>query len=320
METKYKNKYLIYKTKYLLLKKNKQQGGNIRDIYQYLEENFVQINQINPDLVGTLHKYANSFTNPNITLDDFIYYAQKHYNISLPRIRMQPPRNIEDEPPARRVAAGRDDNIIVYTTGIAYFEDHNRSKIDYVKALIDNIVEICREAGKRVRFIHYDIFTNLSPRYGVDEQFIGSYLTPEIIEHDINNKPNVLLVDLAHIIHYYNRNVQRYPKPFIIYSSGRVLPDINQKDIRSLNINSFYPGYLGDMESIEFIRHFKFFQFKNNEIVTYIQQGIERQIKLRSIYKGSYTTFCDFRSPLIDISGYLANYNLVSELNNLFWL
>ncbi len=207
--------------------------------------------------------------------------------------------------------------ITVYTTGLAYIENDNRT--EYIRALIENIIETCTRAGKRVRFIHYDRFYNLTPRYYRDEIFINGYLTPQIIQAELENNPNALLVDIAHIIHYYKPMSGHQHKPLMnFYSYEESRPSFYNPE-RRLNINSFYPGFIGDMETINYIRLFKFFQFENNNIVTFIEKGIERNIEKREIYKGDTTTFLDFTIHVIDISGLIANISSPQELNILFW-
>ncbi len=213
------------------------------------------------------------------------------------------------------------DNLItVYTTGVAYFE--NDEGIHFIRALMDNIIETCERAGKRVRFIHYDMFDDLTPRYNRDEIFINGYLTLDIIRSQLENNPNALLVDIAHIIHYY-RNPYSVPgtKPLMKYYSYRdtISPHFNNSIDIPLNINCFYPGFIGDMNNLNYIRLFKFFQFENNNIVTYIQKGIDRNIKIREIYRGDTTTFVDFTIHKIDINGLIANIRSPRELNAIFW-
>jgi hypothetical protein len=96
-------------------------------------------------------------------------------------------------------------------------------------------------------------------------------------------------------------------------------PDIYDNSSASLNINCFYPGFLGDMDTINFLRFFRFFQFQDNNIITWIQKGIEKDIKIREIYKGSTTTFCDFTIHKIDLSGFIANVRSPEQLNESFW-
>jgi hypothetical protein len=292
------NKYLIYKKKYLSLKKKMiQKGGTIQEVYQYLKENTDNYTQKN------IQKYTDSLlvSNPNITVSEFISNVKKLYNITLPT--------------RGRGLATADDTITVYTTGLAYFSIY---KIEFVRALIENIVETCQRAGRRVRFIHFDMFDEPLPRYYRDERFIHGYLTLDIINAEIENNPNALLVDLAHIIHYYlhqfnNKPLMKY------YSYEDSIPSIYDNSSKSLNINCFYPGFIGDMESNNFIRLFKFFQFQNDNIITWIERGIERNIKIREIYKGDTTTFCDFTIHKIDLSGLIANISSPIELNELFW-
>lgn len=301
-----KTKYLIYKTKYLYLKKINQKGGMIKDVYEYLKD---YNNKIESHYLDILQEYADSLviSNPNITLEEFISSVNIIYGIKLP-----PPRLISHVKPI-------DDNmdiITVYTTGIAYIENDN--KREYIKALIDNIVETCERENKRVHFIHYDIFNDLKKRYYKDEIFVNGYLTPQMIRDEIENKPNVLLVDIAHVIHYYKSPIDN--KPLMkYYAYGEIVPpQFDEFDV-SLNINCFYPGFIGDMETINYIRFFKFFQFINNNIVTFIEKGIEKNIKIREIYKGSRTTIIDFTNSIIDITGLIANVYSSEELNQRFW-
>ena len=325
------NKYLIYKNKYLSLKRMMQKGGTIEDIYQYLEENMRTINQHNYVII---QDYADSLleTNPNITVSEFISNVNTLYGIDLPKEKrglfrqesLQEGNDSARTLGAQRVrqfhqfldrASASNEPITVYTTGLAYF---SRDRTEYVRALIENIVETCHIAGRRVRFIHFDKFIDPLPRYYGDERFIRGYLTLDIIKTEIEDNPNALLVDLAHIIHYYQHqsNKQLLMKYFS-YEDG--VPSMFDNSTRSLNINCFYPGFLGDMETMNFIRLFKFFQFQGNNIITWIQKGIEREIKIREIYKGDTTTFCDFTIHKIDLSGLLANIRSPQELNELFW-
>ena len=347
----YKNKYLLYKNKYFAFKKKMmQRGGNIDEIYQYLEEN---IRNINPHYFQIIQEFADSLiqTNPTITVPQFISNVNSIYGIVLPNHKHQmthrPTRHVSSNddflghttPTSRPTIAQAQSNeslfmdlagsphvmhqfrehaataaptlITVYTTGIAYFESNNITQ--FVRALIENIVETCER--KRVRFIHYDMFDNLIPRYYRDERFVHGYLTLDIIQSEIENNPNALLVDLAHVISYEkNRTsstpIMRYTQRS--YTESSIIS-------RPLNINCFYTGFMGDMQNINFIRNFKFFQFEGNNIITWIKKGIQKNIKIREIYRGDTTTFIDFTSNYIDISGNIANVRRPEELNRLFW-
>jgi hypothetical protein len=216
-----------------------------------------------------------------------------------------------------RLRVAEDNLITVYTTGLAHFEAIDKQ--NYIRALIENIVETCERAGKRVRFIHYDMFNNLRRRYYRDERFVNGFLTIDIIQAEIENNLNALLVDLAHVIHYYHNNNVRQNMPLMNFYAYEELRPSYYDPNRSVNINSFYPGYIGDMETLNFIRNFKFFQFINGNIITFIQKGLERNIKIREIYKGDITTFLDFTINQIDITGLIANVRSPIELNLLFW-
>lgn len=303
MNNHYYKKYLKYKTKYLELRKQIK-GGAIQDIYQYLEQN---INNINPTHFNILQEYANSLIidNPNITVDQFISNVNTIYGLNLPQ-SIVASRPLDDR-----------NLIIVYTTGIAYFVEEEPQLTGHVRALIENIRETCERSGKRVRFIHYDMFNNPTHRLYRDERFIRGYLTLEIIQAEIENNPNALLVDLAHII-LYERSSSSFPK--IIFETQSFYPGLRDFSYtRGLNINAFYPGYIGDIKSTDFLRSFKFFQFVNNEIVTYIQKGIEKNIKLMGIGStGERTVLCDFTQRIIQIYSYF-NYAPTTELNSTFW-
>jgi hypothetical protein len=325
------NKYLIYKKKYLSLKRMMQKGGTIEDIYLYLEENMRTINQHNYDFI---QEYADSLleTNPNITVSEFISNVNTLYGIDLPKEKRGLFR--QESLGAQRVhkfhqfldsasgaskesvliSAASNEPITVYTTGLAYF---SRDRTEYVRALIENIVETCHIAGRRVRFIHFDMFDEPLARYYENERFNRGYLTLDIIKTEIENNPNALLVDLAHIIHYYREPSKKVLMKYYSYEDS--IPSMYDYSTSSLNINCFYPGFLGDMETMNFIRLFKFFQFQGNNIITWIQKGIEREIKIREIYKGDTTMFCDFTIHKIDLSGLLANIRSPQELNELFW-
>ena len=103
------------------------------------------------------------------------------------------------------------------------------------------------------------------------------------------------------------------------YSYEDEIPSNIDNSSKSLNINCFYPGFLGDMLTMNFIRLFKFFQFQSNNIITWIERGSEKDLKRRHEYKGDITTFFDFTIHKIDISGLLANVFSAQELNELFW-
>jgi hypothetical protein len=221
--------------------------------------------------------------------------------------------------PDARLRVAEDNLITVYTTGLAHFEATHKQ--NYIIALIENIVETCERAGKRVRFIHYDMFNNLRPRYCGDEIFVHGYLTIDIIRAEIENNPNALLVDLAHVIFYYRSNNIGQNMPlmnFYAYGEPRETYYVYNPN-RSVNINSFYPGYISDMETTDFIRNFKFFQFINGNIITFIQKGLERNIKIREIYRGETITFFDFIIEDIQISGLIENVRSSINLNLLFW-
>jgi hypothetical protein len=216
--------------------------------------------------------------------------------------------------------------ITVYTTGLNYFE---RSPHEgHVKALIDNIVDTCYRAGKRVKFIHYDMFKNLSPRYYRDEIFINGYLTIEIIRAKIENNRNALLLDCAHVIRYF-----RNPNPHIMKPIIKLTYYDYSANITLNNINCFYPGFLGDMDigNTDYVKNFKFFQFDyDNNIITFIEKGIEKNIKIRENDMGTIDTFIDFTGEQekyghrkinneIEIYGRVANVRSSQELNILFW-
>jgi hypothetical protein len=323
--------------KYLSLKKQMiQKGGTIREIYQYLEKNTRHHNYTQNII---LQEYADSLliSNPNITLSEFISNVNTLYDISLPTMKQREYQPIEEDllsfdipqsnesdlrdqtPIAKRVreyaaTATASADITVYTTGLAYF---SIDRIEFVRALIENIIETCHRAGRTVRFIHFDMFVEPIPRYYRDERFIRGYLTLDIIKAEIENNPNALLVDLAHIIHYYHQSNKKLLMKY--YSYEDTISSQFDYSSKNLNINCFYTGFLGDMESMNFIRLFRFFQFQGNNIITWIQKGIERNIKIRHIYKGDTTTFCDFTIHKIDLTGLIANIRSPQELNDLFW-
>ena len=325
-----KQKYLIYKAKYLYLKNQMkfQKGGTIEDVYTYLQEN---INKIDPFIFEMIHEYADSLleNNKDITVENFILNIKTNYGFNLPPPKSQPIQQPQKHLMLnfgmdRGASVARQDSrigdlITVYTTGTAYFEN---DRPEYVRAFIENIVETCERAGKRVRFIHYDKFDNSRrrPEYYRDERFINGYLTLDIIRAEIENNPNALLVDIAHIIHYYRNPDPHQTKPIMIYRSYEENEsELPMDDSMYLNINSFYPGFIGDMESMDYLRNFRFFQFENNNIITYIQKGMEKYIYIREIYRGDRTTLYDFISVKIHMSSLITNVRSVAELNDMFW-
>ena len=356
MDNSYKLKYLKYKTKYLELKK--QMGGNITDVFEYLDKIKSNINRTQYDI---LYQFATSFLEhdpiPDITVDDFIKSVKSLYDIDLLSLAQKASAPVPRPRPVSPVLAASASNTLyslspqstavpipvprprvkvegavassmngdmntikVYTTGIAYFEPPNENYTRHVQALIDNIVNTCRAAGKTVEFIHYDNeFANLSPRYYANERFIKQYLTEETIRKEISNKPNVLLVDLAHLIHYYSPS-----KPGKIFTGFHnpdgSTPPKKITEEQNLNINSFYPGFIGDLVNIDYIRNFRFFRIDGLNIITYIQKGYEKKLKLEGRYRDYKTVFYNFIIDKFELDMIaLANTNTPDELNRLFW-
>jgi hypothetical protein len=328
MHSSYKIKYLKYKTKYLELKK--QVGGDITQVFEYLENIKSKISSSEYEILFQFAaSYLESDSNTQITVNEFITNVKSLYNINLPSpsspVLLERPIQRPIVMAAAAVAESYDNKIIVYTTGIAYFEQPQEDRTKYIKALIENVVETCRVAGKTVEFIHYDMFEKVRPRYYDKETFIKGYLTPDIIKREISNKPNTLLIDMAHIILYYKpyeSSSKRPGKVITIYHEPNGTPSperVNESE--SLNINSFYPGFIGDMINTDFVRNFRFFRIEGRNIITFIQKGCDKELSLKGRYRDYPTVFYEFKKHFIDIFSLaaLANTKSTREINSIFW-
>jgi hypothetical protein len=207
----------------------------------------------------------------------------------------------------------------VYTTGFADgFGDLTNEKL---QLLVTNIVNRLKKDGfNNIKFIHYDInFSKTVPKYHLNEEFRKENLTLKMIRDNIENKSNVLLVDLAHIINY------RKARESIFKTFNEDPSEVpNEIDVLTIvNINCFYPGYLGDMSKF-YIEHFIFFKIIDGKFVTFIDKGVEKEIEIKgNIRADNNITLLDFTKNIIQIYGSIGEiYNTdikMNEINKLFW-
>jgi hypothetical protein len=217
-------------------------------------------------------------------------------------------------PKKEKVVEAQTNFLTIYTTGFAELQNNCP---DILAAFMDNIRNTCIAGGYTPYFIHYDSHFP-SGKFTAFESYHKTNLTLDIIRKQIENKSNVLLIDLAHIIQYRTSNLV-IDKFFV--------PNDGQYSVTSpkVNINSFYPGYLCNGATIDFARNFHFFIIvRGKEIITFIDRGHNKNPKLRIVGRHAGAdrfVFYDFNQDQLDryISVNVSNYYDARTLNAIFW-
>lgn len=313
------NKFILYKFNYLNLQKkyNKnQKGGTLEDIYNYMGINLKKFNQDNINLI-----YASIIPNLDEYNLDYFKEQLKSNSINIP---------IDDE-----INKPNDDTYLIITSGTNYFKDKSK-----IIVLIKNIINNIKINGKIKNFIiqHFDIELNEASklRLIIKDLNIIELISPRYLTYNDVKKleefNNHLVIDLAHILKYYKPSYQygkTYKKVYIkMYNEN--IPELSD----NLNINAFYPGFLDDINNIEFIENFIYIVFINNNIITYDYAGYVKEILLtmKKFINPQEINFIDkyidksiiFNYDIMDNGQYFGipalakNYNY-NFANDLFW-
>jgi hypothetical protein len=221
--------------------------------------------------------------------------ARPHFEVPVARPHFEVPvaRPHFEVPAARPLLEqnepweNRNTNIIkVLITGLndLYHNPENNRKI---RLFILNIVDTIRSAGKEVLFFYYDNFTHGEPHYYINEITKNKFLTRGEMKL-LENRNDILLVDLAHLIHYYKPAQSYFESKRKVYQvlintyNGEVATERIPSNPEILLLNVFYPGYIKDMTNDEFIRNFKFFRIRTDgSIETFIEKAHSKNYKIR---------------------------------------
>jgi len=221
----------------------------------------------------------------------------------------------------------------IYTTGIAWFYTLGPLIYTRLRNFMRNIIRTLEKSGftkRDINFYHYDeaFKKEIIKDPNFNETFFAEKLTLEIINEKILNKKNTLLIDIAHIIQYIKENDRL-----------KIFLHPPKEDSKEINIISFYPGYLGSAMKGTFWEKFIFFQIFENKIITFIEQGVNKQIKIPYPNKqsqGIHTQIQEFmfdfttagnnqygKPYYFDIGVSVGNFyyseDKIEELNRFFW-
>lgn len=320
-----------------------QKGGDFKEIQEYIvnlhKSDKIDMNTRRKLLMQAHIKYmqpAVKMLNPDITILHFIDYINglddktKILNRLInpdgsPIILVNP---VSLEEPARLDMSNpfsdhNPDMIKCIITGLndASIKSENRK----VQLLIDNIYQTITTAGKDCRFYYYDIFGSYVPHFHRNEVVKNEFFNIASF-NQLKGRNDMLLVDLAHLIHYYKNGNNVTKLYFDIYNDDFPVPSIRPQNERYDDINSFYPGYIPDMINMDFIRNFKFFQIeRDGSIKTFIDKGNEKEIVLRYTDNlSSRQDACKFNvtnKHQFLISGKMSETGITTErLNTQFWM
>lgn len=184
----------------------------------------------------------------------------------------------------------------IYTTGLG--EAHGISDfLDRYLTLQANILKVLRENDYTniIVFRHYDrdLYDHIEWRIrsstedsNHQHEFNRRHFAETNIDEIIEIGKNHLVIDMAHIFQYGNNRLDAVPskslvnfEPYDTSATGVSVTD-KYREIEGLNV--FYPGYLPDYSSDQFITDFRYIDIDTDKnIITFIDKIVEHSLSIR---------------------------------------